>query len=249
MTTIHLLPALKSALGNVPGLRSVYQQTRILGSILCHRYITNQPTDCDRAHVRQEWNFMAPAEQDRYGRVIRAIAEVRGPGDWGNVLEVGCSEGFFTVDLARRCRHVDAVDLSTVACERAAARCKDIENITIRQGNLLDIRPGSPYDIILAMCVWEYLHGRGQHSVAAAKVHSALRPGGLLILNATRLPYAYERSWWARWLVEGAMEYVDFLTRRGDLILRSRESTPDYMIAVFEKRAAPVSAFPSRVPG
>lgn len=235
MTVTHLLPALKAALGKVPGLRSAYQQTRILGSILFHRFITDQPKECDLAHVRQDWDFTAPAEQDRYGRVIRAIATVRGPGDWGKALEIGCSEGIFTVELARRCRHVDAVDLSTVACTRAAARCADLENVTIRRGNLLENRPGNSYDIILAMCVWEYLHGRSQHSEAASKVLSALRPGGLLILNATRLPPAYERSWWARWLIEGGMEYENFLARRGDLILLSRESTPDYMIAIFEK--------------
>lgn len=237
MTRSRLLPAVKKALRRVPGLRSTYQQTRILGSIFLERFIADQRKACDRAHIRRDWDFMAPAEQERHRQVIEAIAAFRGPGNWGTALEIGCSEGIFTMELARRCRHVDAVDLSAVACTRATARCAALKNVTICREDLRGNRSETRYDIILAMCVWEYLQGPGEHAIAARNVISALRPGGLLVLNATRLPAAYESTAWARALVAGGLQIVRFLGKQKELKLLWNENAADYNVAIFEKAA------------
>lgn len=238
MTTERPLSAIKAALGKVPGLRSAYQQARILTSIAYDRFIADQRALCDLAHTRRDWDFTAPAEQDRFRRVVHGIESVRSTGDWGNVLEIGCSEGLFTAELAQHCRTVTAVDLSSVACDRTAERCAKLANVTVRQGNIRDAWAANSYDVILAMCVWEYLQGRDQHSAVARNIVCALRPGGLLALNATRLPPAYENNWWARLLVSGGTQIVRFLAEQDGLKLLCSERFAGHTIAIFQKVAA-----------
>jgi len=54
----------------------------------------------DNSHLASEWNFLAPAEQERYDRVIDMVDRHLGSEYWGDVLEIGCAEGLFH-DTAR----------------------------------------------------------------------------------------------------------------------------------------------------
>lgn len=226
---------LKDALKRIPGARKGVRQYRVLSSIARERFLLDRGAECDRAHVRRDWDFSSAPEQQRYSRVLRAVAARRGEDGWGDVLEAACSEGIFTLELARRSRSVQAWDLSPLACARARERCAPASNVSIRNRDLLRHGAKGTFDMVFVMCVLEYFYGRDQHRRVLANLCSALRPGGLLVFNSTRLPPCDEQSWWARWLVQGAVQQSAFLARRPDLRQVSHEAHTDYLVAVFEK--------------
>jgi len=226
---------MKQLLRRIPGLITIYQHGSVLASVAYERWWVNPRVAYDRSHLRGEWNFAAPSEQERYERVLAAVAKHRGPGSWGEVLEVGCSEGLFTKELADRCAAVTACDVSPVALGRAAERLAAYPNVQVRESNLLrDSIPGM-FDIVLAMGVLEYIHGRGNLRRVINRLVRALRTGGLLVVNAERLLPNLERAWWARWLVEGGLNHAGFIDRREGLRLIHYEVYPRYVIAVFQK--------------
>lgn len=227
--------ALKAALRRIPGARPGVRQYRLLSAIARERFLADPGAECDLSHIRNQWDFSSPPEQERYRRVLDAVEGQRPGAGWGEVLEVACSEGIFTQALARRSRSVEAWDISPVACARARQRCTDASNVTVRNLDLLRAPAAGAFDMVFLMCVLEYFYGRGQHRRVLANVCSAIRPGGLLVFNSTRLPACDEHSWWARWLVQGAVQQSAFLARRPDLREISCEAHPDYVVAVFEK--------------
>lgn len=226
---------LKAALKKIPGARKGVRQYRVLSSIARERFLADRGGECDQAHVRRDWDFSSPPEQERYSRVLRAVAAHRGEHGWGSVLEAACSEGVFTLELARRSRSVQAWDLSPLACARARERCAAASNVSVHNRDLLRSSAEGTFDMVFLMCVLEYFYGRDQHRRVLANLCSALEPAGLLVFNSTRLPACDEHSWWARWLVQGAVQQSAFLARRPDLREIGREVQTDYVVAVFEK--------------
>ena len=224
----------KAMLRSVPGVRSAYYQTRILASVAYERWWADGGRMNDRSILRGEWHFDSPGEQDRYRRVLDAVGRVRGDSSWGHVLEIGCAEGLFTVELVERSASVTAYDVSPVACQRVARR---LPQAHVRR---LDIqRDGIPgrFDVVFAMCVLVYVHGRDRLDTAVARMAAAVRPGGLFVFNDLRLYQPeFENCWWARWLVEGGLRQLDFLDGRHGLHLVHREVSSRDVIGIYEKR-------------
>lgn len=227
--------ALKAALRRIPGARSGVRQYRLLSAIARERFLANPGAECDLSHIRRQWDFSSPAEQERFRRVLHAMEALRPGPDWGDVLEAACSEGHFTLELGRRSRSVEAWDISPVACARAKERCAQAPNVTIRNLDLLGAPAAGEFDVVFLMCVLEYFYGRDQHRRVLENICSAIKPGGLLVFNSTRLPARDEQSWWARWLVQGAVQQSAFLAKRADLRQLSHEVHTDYVVAVFGK--------------
>ena len=226
---------LKAALKKIPGARKGVRQYRVLSSIARERFLADRSGECDQAHIRQDWDFSSPPEQERYSRVLRAVTAHRGAHGWGHVLEAACSEGIFTLELAARSRAVEAWDLSPLACARARERCAAAPGVSVCNRDLLRTSTEGTFDMVFLMCVLEYFYGRDQHRRVLANLCAALRPGGLLVFNSTRLPACDEHSWWARWLVQGAVQQSAFLAKRPDLREISREVHADDVVAVYEK--------------
>jgi SAM-dependent methyltransferase len=226
--------AMKALLQRVPGARSAYYQTRILASVAYERWWADGARMNDRSILRGEWRFDSPAEQDRYRRVLGAVSRLRGESSWGDALEIGCAQGLFTAELVRRCASVAAYDVSQVACQHVARR---LPQVHVRR---LDIQrdeiPGT-FDVVFAMCVLVYVHGRDRLDAAAARLAGTVRPGGLLVFNDLRLYQPeFEDCWWARWLVEGGLRLLDFLDGRHGLHLVYREVASRDVIGIYEKR-------------
>jgi len=230
---------MKQLLRRIPGLTTIYQHASVLATIAYERWWANPQVMNDRSHLRGDWNFAAPAEQERYGRVLAAVANQRGAGSWGEVLEVGCSEGLFTTELAARCASVTACDISPVALARAAERLAQYPHVQLRQLNLPRDSISGMFDVVFGMDITEFVHGRGNLRRLTSKLAATLRAGGLLVMNPLRLPPNLERAWWARWLVEGGTHYVDFVDGREGLHLIHCESYPNYLVAIFQKTCQP----------
>jgi LmbE family N-acetylglucosaminyl deacetylase len=76
---------------------------------------------------------------------------------YGRALELGCSIGVLTAELAERCDELIAVDLSHAAVHRAQVRLAGRTGVEIRQLDIrVDIPPG-PFDLVVISEVGYYL--------------------------------------------------------------------------------------------
>lgn len=226
---------MRQLLRRIPGVVTIYRHTCVLARMAYEGWWADRRRLNDRSFLRQQWDAGVPAEQERYARVLTALTEQLGEPPWGEVLEVGCGEGLFTLELARRCRLVTACDVSTVACARAAERCAAHPHVRVSQREIEKDSISGKFDVVFAMGVLEYIHGRDRLDRVTHKLAEALRGGGILVLNSSRLPPDMEGAWWARWLGEGGLHHMAFLEGRHGLRLFHREIHPAYVAALYQK--------------
>jgi SAM-dependent methyltransferase len=103
----------------------------------------------------------------------------------GSALDVGCGEGADAIWLATRGWRVTALDVSTVALERAAGHARDAgedvaDRITWLQADLLDWDPPvDQFDLVSA----QFMQLPGVHRVPLHRqLAAAVRPGGSLLI-------------------------------------------------------------------
>ena len=226
---------MKGILRRVPGLVTTYRHAQHLSAIAYERWWADLQRLSDRSILEGEWNFEAPPEQERYRRVLAAVATQRGTSSWGDALEIGCAEGLFTGELLRRCATVAAYDVSHVACERTA---RTLPELRVERRNIERDPVSGLFDLVFMMGVLGYVHGRGRIGEVTAKVADALRPGGLLVFNELRIDDSrFENCWWARAFAEGGLQLLKFLDGRDGLRLIHREIHRKYVIGIYEKTA------------
>ena len=109
-----------------------------------------------------------------------------------DVADLGCGEGYLTVETARWARHVTAVDRSTGVLTRAKALAsrKKCSNITWKKGELekLPIETGTMDVALLSQA----LHHATEPSKALDEASRILKPGGRLLILDLR---PHDESW------------------------------------------------------
>jgi SAM-dependent methyltransferase len=114
---------------------------------------------------------------------LEAMDKALGAAPLGVALEVGCAEGHFTARLAKRAARVIALDISSVALERARKRAP----AAFIEADLMTWDPGvfAPFDAIVLGDVLYYLDRPGvsaEFATLFARVASWLKPSGRLLL-------------------------------------------------------------------
>ncbi|GAB3606260.1 hypothetical protein GCM10027413_16690 [Conyzicola nivalis] len=75
---------------------------------------------------------------------------------YGSALEVGCSIGVLTSELAGRCTELLAVDVSRAAVESARARVADEPGVRVELADVASAFPAGPFDLVLISEVGYY---------------------------------------------------------------------------------------------
>jgi ArsR family transcriptional regulator len=145
------------------------------------------------------------ADPGRHGDERRQLVPGRSWAAWARALglllpaldvaDLGCGEGYLTLESARWARHVTAVDRSREVLERGrelAARRK-LTNITWKRGDLEHVPlPDRSVDLALLS---QALHHAAQPARALAEAHRILRPGGrVLVLDLRQHDETWVRS-------------------------------------------------------
>jgi SAM-dependent methyltransferase len=107
------------------------------------------------------WDYCdSDYEREKYARTLAALPS----GSLGAVLEVGCSIGVFTEQLASRCERVVAVDFSPRALALARARLRQRGNVRLVQGSFPEQAPMGPWDVVVCSEVLYYLDEPALHA-------------------------------------------------------------------------------------
>ncbi|NUT72971.1 bifunctional PIG-L family deacetylase/class I SAM-dependent methyltransferase [Pseudarthrobacter sp. C4D7] len=123
-----------------------------------------------------------------YERRKRALTLAALPGEsYERGLEVGCSIGTLTAELAPRCRNLLAVDASGTAVQRASRRLEDEPGVQVEQRVLPGAWPEGTFDLVVVSEVGYYL-APNELARLWDRVEATLEPGGTLLLCHWRHP-------------------------------------------------------------
>jgi SAM-dependent methyltransferase len=101
----------------------------------------------------------------------------------GAVLDVGCSVGVLTADLATRASRVVAVDLSEAALAHAAKRLASVDNVQLLRMRIPGQWPAGSFDTIVLSEVCFFLDEAALRSLAVRAFDSLGARGSLLLVH------------------------------------------------------------------
>lgn len=124
------------------------------------------------------WRFTtSDYERDKYAHTVAALPRAR----YDSGLEVGCSIGVLTGQIAARCERLLAVDVAEAALSEARRRNVGLDHVAFLRLRLPDEAPPSTYDLVVLSEVLYYFDAADLARVAA-RVRAAARPGADLLL-------------------------------------------------------------------
>jgi predicted TPR repeat methyltransferase len=128
------------------------------------------------------WDYQSSDyEREKYARTLAAIPA----GPVTSALELGCSIGVFTEQLAERCEHVLAIDFSERALALARDRLAGCRNVDLRRASFPEQAPPGPWQLIFCSEVLYYLQGPALDR-AIAWLAEQLRDGACVIAVSWR---------------------------------------------------------------
>ena len=99
------------------------------------------------------------------------------PQNCENAIEIGCGTGAFARLLAKRCKRVIALDLSSEMIRVARARSSEFDNLEFQLADAMTWDfPQSHFDFICSIATLHHL----QQGELFVKMKDALKPGGVL---------------------------------------------------------------------
>ena len=126
------------------------------------------------------WRFASSGyEREKYAATLDALARPR----YARALEVGCSIGVLTRQLAARCGALLALDAAEAPLAAARARCGGLPQVAFRRARVPQDWPeeAAPFDLILLSEVVYYLDAADVVRLAR-HVGGTLAPGGEVLL-------------------------------------------------------------------
>lgn len=142
--------------------------------------MSSVPADHFEALYRADpdpWEFAtSPYEREKYAHTVAALGARR----YGRGLELGCSIGILTRQLAAHCEALVACDAAPTALAAARARVATLGHVQVVRAVLpRDIPPGR-WDLVVASEVLYYLDRRDLE-LTLDRLEAVLLPGGVLL--------------------------------------------------------------------
>jgi LmbE family N-acetylglucosaminyl deacetylase/SAM-dependent methyltransferase len=140
----------------------------------------------DAVHARDEdpWHYTSSWYEHRKRTLTLAALPA---GSYAAGLEIGCSIGTLSAELAPRCGRFLAVDASSTAVDRAARRLAHLPAARTRHLTVPNEWPDGSFDLIVVSEVGYYL-SPAELAGLFDRIEGALMPGGTLVLCHWRHP-------------------------------------------------------------
>lgn len=124
------------------------------------------------------WRFASSDyERGKYAATLAALGKER----YRAGLEIGCSIGVLTSQLAQRCDSLIAVDVSAAALDHARARCAGMPGLTFATAMVPGTWPSGQFDLILLSEIIYYLD-RNDLGRLVDRVRGSLASDGEVVL-------------------------------------------------------------------
>jgi predicted TPR repeat methyltransferase len=128
------------------------------------------------------WSYeSSDYEREKYASTLAALPD----GHISSALELGCSIGVFTEQLATRCERVLAVDFSERALQLAHGRLDTVANVELRLASFPEQAPDGPWQLILCSELLYYLQAPALDR-AIAWLTEQLRGGACVLVVSWR---------------------------------------------------------------
>lgn len=178
------------------------------------------------------WQYATAYEQVKYEQTLSLLPSEQ----IGKALELACAEGHFTVQLAPHVQNLVAADISQIALERTAERCKGLHNVQFMQVNLTCDSLPEAIDLIVCSEVLYYIGTREDLSSIAQKLASALTQSGYLLMAHANLVVDEPTQCGFNWdLPFGAKAISEAFLSNPLLHLVKEIRTPLYRIQLFQR--------------
>ncbi len=143
-----------------------------------HASLAGAYFDAVYAESEDPWKFETSTyEREKYAATLAALPDTR----YRRALEIGCSIGVLTRQLAKRCETLVAVDTSAAALELARRRLDGIGGVELRQLSIPGDFPEGNFDLVVLSEVG-YYWGYADLDRAIGMIRAALSRGGILVL-------------------------------------------------------------------
>ena len=111
-------------------------------------------------------------------QMCKKVAERISSSD--EVLECACGTGMISVHIAAACKHLTATDFSDGMLDKTRERCRDISNVKVEKGNILQLDyPDESFDKVVAANV---IHLLDTPEKALNELFRVCRKGGEVII-------------------------------------------------------------------
>jgi peptidoglycan/xylan/chitin deacetylase (PgdA/CDA1 family)/2-polyprenyl-3-methyl-5-hydroxy-6-metoxy-1,4-benzoquinol methylase len=187
------------------------------------------------------WKYSSAYEQTKYEQTLELLPKVQ----FEHVLELACAEGHFTVQLAPKVGKLLTTDISQIAIDRTAERCKDLNNISFQRLDFITEPVNGEYDLIICSEVLYYTEKPEVLQAVASKIANAIKPGGYFITAHANLvrdePNRPGYNWGYSF---GAKVIGEAFANTKPLKLMKELRTPLYRIQLFQALPDSTSTIP-----
>ena len=178
------------------------------------------------------WKYTTPYEQTKYELTLSLLPKQT----IHNALEIACAEGHFTKQLAPLVEKLMAVDISMIALERAAERCKEFDHIKYGHFDLVKSQVPGKFDLICCSEVLYFVGGIEELKAVANKISEALLPDGYLVMaHAHQVIDEPDKPGFNWELPFGGKVIGDVFSAVPALQLVKEIHTPLYRVQLFQK--------------
>lgn len=139
--------------------------------------------------------------------------------DGMTVLDIGAGTGIYSLAIAEKGIQVDAVDLVQHNVDKFKAKINDVANITVRQGNALDLSfiSDNQYDITLLLGPMYHLFTEKDKVRAISEAVRVTKPNGIIyisycISDASIIEYGFKEGNIFNLIEKGMLDLKTFNT-------------------------------------
>lgn len=151
---------------------------------MTRRTLTLEPAYFDAVYASDPdpWKFgSSPYERKKYAVTLSALPRPR----YSSALEIGCSIGVLTRELAMRCDAILAVDIARAPLIEARRRCAELPNVRFEPMFVPKQWPDGLFDLIVLSEVVYYLQASDVERLASKVIGSLVRGGDAILVHWT----------------------------------------------------------------
>ena len=227
---------MRTSLKKIPGLKSTWYLAIALKQMIGDQWKNPSSYDSIFQETQDPWESTTSASEAERFAVTFSVLDASGINRFHSAVELGCAEGVFTERIAPRCQHIDALDFSEVALDRARKRLSGHRGITFRRWDMRHDPLVGSYDLVIAMGVLTSLYRPRDLRRVAESVVNAVKPGGFLLFSDHRQTVVFETAWWGEFLLRGGEQIRRLLGRNAQLETLRTAETPAHVYALYRRR-------------